>query len=205
MWFKIVSILLFRHFKLKNYFNMKIAFLGDISLNDNYTFLYKDGEKPFEEIGQVLKSNDYVIGNLESLSVGSCGENVLKNPRLKTNQETLNYLSDIGLNVALLANNHAYDNLKDGFEKTVSFFDGHFIKHLGASTAKGEERRSLVLNKDGVSVCLLNYVSKDTNPSLPDDADVYLNFFDEENVIEDIQRSKSLYDYVLVLLHWGGR
>ncbi len=97
---------------------MKIAFLGDIALNDDYNILYHEDKKPFKEIGKFLSQHQYVVGNLECLSEGSYGENLLKKPRLKTKPETLNYLLDIGINVAQLAHNHVYDNLKDGFDRT---------------------------------------------------------------------------------------
>lgn len=184
---------------------MKIAFLGDISLNDNYNSLYNNGEKPFDKIGSILKKNDYIVGNLECLVAGDSGENVLKNPRLKTNLTTLNFLNDIGVNVVELAHNHVFDNLKDGFEKTISFLDENNIRYLGASTIKGEESKPLIIEKNGMSVCLLNYVTHDTNPSLPSNADVYPNWFDEKKVISHIIENKKKYDYVFLLLHWGGR
>ena len=43
---------------------MKIAFVGDISLNDEYNNLYRIGVNPFKEIGVEIKENDYIIGNL---------------------------------------------------------------------------------------------------------------------------------------------
>lgn len=184
---------------------MRIAFLGDISFNDHYNDLYQRGENPFDEIGAFLKQNDYIVGNLECMAKGDKGENLLKAPRLKTNIETLNYLNDIGVNVVELAHNHVFDNLKDGFKKTINFLDKNKIQYLGASDKKGEEKEPLILEQDGISVCLLNYVTKDTNPNLPKDADVYPNWFDEERIIQEIQKYKQKYNYVFLLLHWGGR
>jgi len=183
---------------------MKIAFLGDISLSDEYTHLYRKGAKPFDKIGAYLKSFDYVIGNLECLAKGEKGENELKKPRLKTTLETLNYLTDIGVNVVGLAHNHAYDNLKDGFEKTIAFLDSKNIQYLGASVNASQAKQPLILEKGGISVCLLNYVSKDTNPNLPEDAEVYLNYLEKEKVEADIKLYKQKYHYVVLFLHWGG-
>lgn len=184
---------------------MKIAFLGDISLNDSYIQLYQKGVKPFDSIGEYLKSFDYVVGNLECLAQGDKGENELKKPRLKTTVETLNYLSEIGLNVVELAHNHVYDNLKDGFEKTISFLNSKNIQYLGASVNASQAKQPLILEKKGISICLLNYVSKDTNPNLPNDADVYVNWFQENSIISEIKKYKQQYNYVVLLLHWGGR
>ena len=116
-----------------------ITFLGDISLNDKYNYLYKNGEKPFESLKDILFGSDFVVGNLECLAKGDKGENLLKRPRLKTNLETLNYLKDLNLGLALLAHNHTYDNLEDGFLKTINFLKGNSIAYIGAGLSQAEE------------------------------------------------------------------
>ena len=78
---------------------MKISFIGDISLNNNYPKLYEKGQKPFSGISDLLKNSDMVVGNLESLAEGREGENHQKKIRLKTSEEALNYLLDINLRV----------------------------------------------------------------------------------------------------------
>lgn len=62
---------------------MKVAFIGDISFNDAYVDLHKQGERPFDAVGRILKRYDYVIGNLECLSKGDNGENEYERLRLK--------------------------------------------------------------------------------------------------------------------------
>ena len=181
-----------------------ISFLGDISLNDRYNKLYKEGVKPFAEVVKILSKSDLVIGNLECLAEGSFGENLLKKPRLKTNLKTLNYLKDINLGLALLAHNHVYDNLEDGFKKTVSFLDNNNIAHIGAGLTSQEAEKPFIKKIDGVNICILNYVTHDTNPRLPDDATVYLNWFKEKKVIADIKKFRRTCDKVILCLHWGG-
>lgn len=184
---------------------MRISFLGDISLNDNYIELYKKGIDPFKEVGSLLSSSDFVIGNLESMVKGEYGVNLLKNPRLTTTVETLNYLRNIHLNVACLANNHVYDHLEDGFNKTTQYLNENGILHVGAGHSLEEVSKPIILNKNGISVALLNYVTNDTNPNLPKDTKVFLNFFDIEKCKEDIGNFKQKVNHIVLLLHWGGR
>ena len=40
---------------------MKINFVGDISLNDDYIRLYKEGKNPFAEIAPVLAEADLLL------------------------------------------------------------------------------------------------------------------------------------------------
>ena len=90
---------------------MKISFLGDVSLNNRYNLLYDQNKKPFNNVSNILHESDHVIGNLECLSVG-IKENILKRPRLKTNKNTLNYLSDINMDKLSLLKNHKNYNPK---------------------------------------------------------------------------------------------
>jgi hypothetical protein len=184
---------------------MKVSFLGDIAFNGDYIELYKKKQNPFERLKENLFVADYVIGNLECMAKGNTGENLKKRPRLTSTYETLNFLKNINLNIACLAQNHIYDHLEDGFAKTVDFLENNQIKYLGASNEQSDIDKSLILEKGGVKIGLLNYVTFDTNPNIPDNAGVYLNFFDIEKCKTDIRKIKSTVDHVVLSLHWGGK
>ena len=164
-----------------------LSFLGDISLNNKYNNLYIKSEKPFDNIKQILFSSDLVVGNLECLAKGEKGENLLKKPRLKTNTETLNYLKDLNIGIATLAHNHIYDNLLDGYNRTIQFLDKNNIMRLGSGLSEENACAPILKEINGIKFCLLNYVTKDTNPSLPTNAEIYLNWFDEIKVVKDIK------------------
>ena len=181
---------------------MKISFVGDISLNNKYNFLYEKNEKPFKNISEILSESDYVVGNLECLSEG-IKENFLKRPRLKTNKDTLKYLSDINMSVSTLAHNHVYDNCREGFENTTNVLNDLNINYIGASINQQDSQSPYLINDDK-KIALLNYVTHDTNPNVPVDADVYLNYFDLDRSCEEIRILKKESRLVFVILHWGG-
>ena len=181
---------------------MKISFLGDISLNNRYNTYYTQKLNPFENVSEILEKSDLVVGNLECLAEGP-QENILKRPRLKTRSTTLNFLSDIKLNVSTLAHNHVFDNRREGFENTIQALADQNISHLGAGIEKSDASKPLQFNKDA-NVAFLNYVTHDTNPNLPCDADVHVNLFEIERLQKEIQELKSQGWQVFLLLHWGG-
>ncbi len=184
---------------------MKLTFLGDISLNSDYVELYEQGKDPFASLKDSLSGDRVVIGNLECLPKGEQGENLNKAPRLSTTLETLNYLENIHLGVACLAQNHIYDHLEDGFTKTLNFLDEKGIKWLGAGADLDTASRPVILQDNNTSIGLLNYVTEDTNPGLPDEAGVKLNIFKADKAQDDIQKLSRRLDHVVVILHWGGR
>ncbi len=185
--------------------SISISFVGDIVLNGDYIKFRKLGINPFESLQTVLKDQDYVIGNLECIAKGDHGENEKKKPRLTTTIKTLEYLKDINLNVACLAQNHVYDHLFDGFSKTVNFLQKSGIQYIGAGLTSHEAQKYIILKKNSLAIGLLNYVTNDTNPNLPEDARVFLNVFDLDQCIKDISELKKHVRHVVVLLHWGGR
>ncbi len=184
---------------------INISFIGDISLNDSYRSLYKSNTNPFEPLKSYLSANDYLVGNLECMAEGSDGENTLKKPRLTTDTETLNYLKEIDMSVACLANNHVYDHLADGYKNTVQFLEKNNIQHIGAGLTCNEASEPIVLQKGDIKVGLLNYVTEDTNPNLPDNAGIRLNLFNIAKCIDEIKNLKKKVNHVVLLLHWGGR
>lgn len=186
---------------------MRISFLGDISLNDNYIELYQKGVNPFVAVQPVLSGSDFVMGNLECIAKGEFGENEQKKPRLTTSVETLNLLKSININIVCLAQNHIYDHLKDGFIRTTNFLDANGIQHLGAGLSEENALKPIILiNTDhNLKVAVLNYVTKDTNTDLPYGAEVYLNMFDLEKCKQDILKVKENVNHIILSLHWGGR
>ena len=183
---------------------MTLAFLGDISLNDAYVWAAENGKEPFRNIGEHLAGFDEVVGNLECMCAGNRGENVLKSPRMKTTVKALSYLNDINLSVAMLANNHIYDNLDDGFLNTTHFLENHGIKTVGAGQSLKEASKPVFLQSKDITICLLNYVHQNTNPKPPEGSELVLNYFETEKVIREIKHYKKQSDHVIVSPHWGG-
>ncbi len=184
---------------------IKVSFLGDISLNDKYNDHYNDHLNPFSKIGDYLSNSDFVIGNLECMSIGNDGENLLKKPRLKTETSTLGYLKEINLTIATLAHNHIYDTLESGFDNTVKKLDELNISYLGAEYTKDDIKKPLVVEQSNIKIAYLNYVTKDTNPNIPESANIDVNNFNIDDIKKDIKNIKNNVDFVICLFHWGGK
>ena len=184
---------------------VKTSFLGDICLNGVYEEMYLTGKKPFKNIKKIFDDDTIVIGNLECFSRGKDGVNELKKPRLDTSLDTLNYLKDFNLQIACLANNHVFDHLDDGFEKTIKFLSENNIEKLGASLDDEIYSQPFILEENGIKIGLLNYVTKDTNPNAPEGTKVNLNWFDVDKTVTEINGIKDKVDHVVIILHWGGR
>ena len=184
--------------------SIRIKFIGDVSFNDRYIELLESGGNSFEAIYPLLQDTDLVVGNLECLAEGTA-QNEAKVPRIHTSVKALNALKLLNIGLVSLATNHVYDNLEDGFEKSVQKLDELGISHLGASLKQEEVTKPLIFEKNETKIGFLNYVHEDTNPKIPKESKVYANIYDLSKILEAIRTLKTVVDRVVVLLHWGGK
>lgn len=184
---------------------IKIAVIGDISLNGRYRSASLSVLKSvFSDIRRLLDqtNSDLLIGNLESPLEGEGCENHVKSPRLKANKRSFNALKALAPDILILGNNHIYDCLEKGYDNTVDWLEENGIRHTGAIKKTTDIFRALRFSIKDQTFSLLSYVDRDTNPSLPADATVEINYLDEEKAVNDIKK-ESKDSIVMVSLHWG--
>lgn len=119
----------------------------------------------------------------------------------------INRLKSLGFNVVSLANNHVYDLGEAGLKLTIKLLDDAGIKHCGAGTNLEEASKPAVVSIDNKSLAILSYCQYDSvylgyvEKATPIHAGV--NPLDIDRCIEEIRKAKSIYDYVIVIPHWG--
>lgn len=184
-----------------DYKPVNITFVGDISLNDKGKF--KNISIKSNNLN--LVEEDFFIANLEAIA--SIGEyNHLKKPRVTTDLKSLDQLKTLGINIVTLAHNHIFDGLLSGFEATIDKLEALGIQYLGAGLSVEDAEKPLVIEKNNVKIGFLNYCTEDTNPSLPKDCKVYLNWFCLDKIKNNVKDLKKQgCDHVVLLLHWGGK
>lgn len=184
---------------------MNIQFFGDLSLDGVYC--EPQQHLPLKEnlswLSKELGPSDFRVINWESPLWGNGEINHLKSPRLCTTIEAAETIIPLKVDVALLANNHVYDNGLSGFKNTLDFFKRNNIDFVGASEMHEKVKKSILLEKNGIKIGLLNYVSKETNPKLPDDAKINLSFFNMDEVEQDIKALKGSVNFIVLQIHWG--
>jgi hypothetical protein len=182
---------------------IKLTFLGDISLNDDYYGAVTKGLNPFIKVNEFLNHSDLVIGNLEAISKGEQGENLLKQTLLHVDYESLKLLKSLHLDLLTLANNHVYDQLLDGFKRTITYLDQENIAYLGASLQTEPEKSTFTKTVKGKKIAFLNYAHPRTNPTLPDDCAIHLNIYERGRIEAEIRKFRPIADYIILLFHWG--
>lgn len=172
---------------------MHLIFTGDISL-------YKRTTDPFQKVKSAFKKADFVIGNFESPVLENQNNNT---SNLFCKSSSVKFLSTIKLTHASLANNHVFDGGINSISNTINELDKQKINYFGANNTS-KDNSIIRIIKNNISISLINCVSEDTNPSLPSNSS-FLSLINEKKLKLQINKEKEYSDYVLILLHWGGK
>ena len=184
---------------------LRLQFLGDLSLDGLYCDPqhHRGLKENSQWINEISSGTDFRILNWESQLWGDENVNELKFPRLCTTKDAAQSVVPLKIDLALLANNHSYDNHTSGFRNTLDFFKQNKINHIGATEKEEEKDKCFIFTKNNIKVAIINYVGMETNPKLPDNCPVFVNIIDERAVLEKIKQVKKEADHVVVTLHWG--
>jgi len=185
-----------------------IALLGDVALNGLFCSDRTKNTSRFQSISKHLKNCDLVFANLETPVIGASrtfseSKKVNKGILHYTEKEVLSHSLDLlNISVVSLANNHIFDCGIDGVKETIACLDKMGILHTGAGLVK-KDIAPVFMDMNGVMIGMIAYVDRSTNPSIPDNSGIYINYYSEKTILKDIKNTVKLCDKLFLSLHWG--
>ncbi len=189
---------------------IKIALLGDIALHGLFYSEPEKNENRFQKARELLSDFDMVFANLETPVVGN-GQLHLKKKEIMgvlLYSDSLiisDVLSKLNISAVSIANNHIYDCLNNGVQNTTRTLNSLDIAFTGAGT-EAEHLKPVIIEKNGIRIAFLAYVHPSSNPIIDGDEknpDLFLNLYNEEEVINQIKNIKKNSDHIIVSVHWG--
>lgn len=141
---------------------MKISFIGDImcerttlktaKTRDGYDF-----NPIFENVKDLFKESDFVIGNLESPMAGeevgySDSFYIFNAP-----DEYSDAIKNAGIGLVATANNHTFDRGMQGLIRTLKVLDEKGILHAGTVAPDEERPEACYFEVDGVKFAVIAY------------------------------------------------
>ncbi len=121
-------------------------------------------------------------------------------------EEDLNRLSELGINIVSLANNHAMDCGIEGMFNMIHSLRSRNIIPIGAGATIEEAKRPAVISYQGKSVAIIAFQLNMPKPwcfypaSLSSPGIFYVEIDKLCNYISEL---KQRYDYVVAMPHWG--
>lgn len=182
-----------------------VQWLGDIALTGQFVEPANHGilERNAEYLAKELLPCDLRIANWEAPIVGTEGVNPNKKVAVFTDRDTAEKVRSLHLDAALIANNHIFDCLKSGFERTTSFLEETGVEWVGAGTTADKAAQPLLAERNDHEPVLLAYVDEDTHPQVPQDQSLNLNILEPERVLDEVSHWSRKNRIVLVHFHCG--
>jgi poly-gamma-glutamate synthesis protein (capsule biosynthesis protein) len=185
---------------------LKICFAGDLLLDRGVRQrIEHSGIDPvFANVSLLFHSSDAVIANLE------CPVTYHKAPLNKRfifrgDPKWLGSLKKAGITHLTLANNHTYDQGRDGITETYNQLILHKIIPIGFGNRHTEACLPVIINKGGIQVAVFNSVLMPLEdfPFLPDKPCICQASANElASAVADYKLSNPKA-FVVVVLHWG--
>jgi hypothetical protein len=161
------------------------------------------GNYPFKKISQVIAESDIAFVNLETpiADKDSCriiGDFVSDPIFAKS-------LSNAGIDIVSIANNHAWDASEKGFLRTMHNLDKAGVEYVGGGINLRNARNPVIFDIHGTKIAFLAYSQqfKYRFASTADNNNPGILPFSLPLIIEDIGNTKPKCDLIFVALHWG--
>lgn len=109
-----------------------------------------------------------------------------------------------GFDVANLANNHAFDQGREGVAETISAFQSVGILTIGAGFNQNEAEKFLIVESKGMKIAFIGITALfNRNLNSKDGSHPHVNQYKVERAVEWVKMARKNADVVIVHVHWG--
>lgn len=192
-----------------------LVFAGDILFDEHYAVMARMMQNGgdissgiADDLIREMQSADIMMLNNE-FPYSDRGEPLEdKQFTFRAKPSTVSYLSDLGVDVVSLANNHAYDYGENAFLDTMATLEDAGIAYVGAGHNLQEARQpvSYIINDIKVTIVSATQIERLDNPDTKGATDSSAGVFrcwNGNNLLETVREAKENSDFVAVYLHWG--
>lgn len=191
-----------------------MAFAGDVLFDDGYAIMgavrgdddISRGVMP--EVIERMQSADIMMLNNEFAYSARGVPTEGKQFTFRARPETVNYLTDMGVDLVSLANNHAYDYGPDALTDTLDILRGAGIPYVGAGRDIGEARKPVYYIVGDIKIAFVSATqierldTPDTKEATETSPGVF-RCWNGERLMETIREAKENSDFVVAYIHWG--
>ena len=124
----------------------------------------------------------------------------------RAHPDRVKYLKEMGVDLALLANNHVYDYGKDAMLDTLDTLTNADIKYFGAGANLEEAMKPVYVELGGKKVAFVAASRAEKNkmtPQATEEEPGILRCYDPALFIEVIKEARANADFVVACVHWG--
>lgn len=193
--------------------DITICFSGDISLADDAVTTKQwmnSGEDLSKcispELLEIMNGADVMCVNNE-FTFSTRGKPMKgKAYTFRARPERVALLQEMGVDLALLANNHVFDYGKESILDTFATLEAAGIGYFGAGRNLSEAMKPYYVELDGITIAFVAASRAEKNkmtPQATEEEPGILRCYDTELFLEVIKEAEDNADIVLACVHWG--
>ena len=190
---------------------------GDVAFGrylKNNEYRSHGGEDPFGELIPFLEKSDLVFVNLEIPLDDDVPQKIQSSKRessgliFRADERYANILSEAGVDVVSIANNHLEDCGKKGVQRTQDVLELHNVAYVGADVYKTPYLPK-VIQKDDVEIVIFGRSTRRNFGSINQNAPSYIAYETTGSIAQNapsiIKSYKETYPNALFIysIHWG--
>lgn len=192
-----------------------LAFAGDVGFAEGYATINKyrsmgsDVGKSFDpEILDTMRNVDIMMVNNEFPYSYRGSPTPDKTYTFRADPADVKILSDMGVDIVSLANNHAYDYGPDALIDSIDTLNDAKIPFVGAGKNIEEARKPAYFHANGHVISYVSatqierYANPDTREATEDSPGV-LRTLDPASFVPTIEEAAENSDFTVVYVHWG--
>lgn len=189
-------------------YQVKLFMVGDALI---HSAIYQDAKTEngydFKPMLQYIKpiSSKYLLAyyNQETI-LGGSSLGYSNYPRFNSPQEVGDAFIDAGFNLVSLATNHTMDKGEAGVLNSVAYWKSKEKVVTSGQWESNESRnKTQVYQVNGISYAFFSYTTWTNGLETPTGKEYLNNVYSDEVAKSDIEKVRSLVDFVIVAMHWG--
>ena len=191
------------------------GFVGDILFDDEYAIMANLLQRGVtiengisEPLLAQLRDVDVLLANNEFPFTDRGTPTEGKTYTFRADTESVSYLHDMGVDVAVLANNHIYDFGEVGLLDTLDTLSNAGIPYVGAGEDLEEASAPVyfIVNDMKIAIVAATQIERLDNPDTREATESSAGVFrcwNPEKLYERVSEAKENSDFVIVYIHWG--
>ncbi len=195
--------------------SVTLAFGGDICFHDAFSNMtaYRERENGIydcisEDLMSEMKSADILMVNNEFPYSDRGTPTAEKTYAFRSKPENVKILTDMGVDIVSLANNHAYDHGPDALMDTVDILNEEKIPFVGAGKNLEEAMKPVyfLANDLKIAVVSATQIERLDNPDTKEATETspgVLRTLNPDKFVSVIEAAEAESDFVVVYVHWG--
>ncbi len=174
----------------------RASYNGSAGVAHDYTPMFAD-------VQPLLEEADLAICHLET-PVSSDNTALSGYPIFNAPQELPNNLKEVGYDGCSTASNHSMDKGAKGVKSTITQLQNANLGWAGMARTSEEQKTPSLYSPNGILIGHMSYTYSLNGFVLPKDEPYLVNVIDEETILNEAARMRSLgVDFVILSIQWG--